>query len=426
MDQFNYKDGVLHCESIDVRQLAEAYGTPLYVYSRQTFSDHFHRIQKAFAPLDPRICYSVKSCHNLAILRLLNELGAAFDIVSGGELARIQKAGIDPSKAVFAGVGKTDREIEAALDAGIAWFNVESEEELGNLARIAHRMGTRAPVALRVNPDVDPKTHVYTTTGKRETKFGVDLERARRVFADYANRPGLDLGAIHMHLGSPVNTIDPYLNSIEKTLAEMDAFRRAGHEIRALNIGGGFGAHYDGEEAPTAAVYAEKIVPMLEQTGLEILMEPGRSIAANAGVLLSRVLYKKASGEKNFVIVDAAMTELLRPSLYGAFHFVWPVEPSHGMVPVSRSADAQPHGSELVDVVGPVCESGDFLAKGRHLPPMSRGDLLCVYSSGAYGSVMSSQYNSRPRAAEVLVSGSDVALIRRRETYEDLMAAELV
>jgi len=426
MDHFRYVDGALRCESVETHSLAEEFGTPLYVYSQATLLDHYERMAAAFAPLNPKICYSVKSCHNLTMLRLLNAAGSAFDIVSGGELSRALEAGVDASRAVFAGVGKTDAELRAALSAGIAWFNVESEQELENLATIATSMDKVAAAALRVNPDVDPKTHVYTTTGKRETKFGIDLDRARAVFDAFRGRSGLDLAAIHVHLGSPVNTIEPYVESIQKTLALIDQLRADGHTVRAVNIGGGFGAHYEGSEAPAAAEYARAIVPLLADRGLEILMEPGRSITANAGVLLTRVLYTKASGDREFVIVDAAMTELLRPALYGAFHFAWPVEPAFGQIPASRSIDEKPKRSQLVDIVGPVCESGDFLAKGRTLPPLSRGDLICVFSAGAYGSVMGSQYNSRCRPAEVLVDGTSCRLIRRRETYDDLVATERI
>jgi len=424
MDHFEYRNGVLRCEDIDARDIAARFGTPVYVYSRQTLTDHYDRLQAAFAPLSPVTCYSVKSCQNLEILRLLKDRGTAFDVVSGGELARVMEAGGDPKRVVFAGVGKTDDEITRALTAGIRWFNVESEQELDNIAKIAERMGVRAPLALRVNPDVDPKTHVYTTTGKRETKFGVDLERARRVFAMFAGRQGVNLSAIHLHIGSPVNTIEPYEGAITKTLALIEELRSDGHAISALNIGGGFGAHYEGSEAPPASAYAERIVPLLKGHDLEILLEPGRSIAANAGVVLARVLYTKASGDKQFVILDAAMTELLRPALYGSFHFAWPVAPKDGLIPPTRSAKLDLPGTSLVDLVGPVCESGDFLAKDRRLPPVQRGDLVCLFSAGAYGMVMSSQYNSRPRAPEVLVEGDQAKLIRRRETYDDLVAAE--
>jgi diaminopimelate decarboxylase len=424
VDCFRYIDGVLHCESVDTRALADEFGTPLYVYSKQTLLDHYDRIAAAFGRLRATVCYSVKSCQNLSILRLLRDHGAAFDVVSGGELARVIEAGAPPSRIVFAGVGKTDNELRAALEAGIGWFNIESEAELANLGTLATEARAVARVALRVNPDVDPQTHVYTTTGKRETKFGVDLERARQVFKESARQPGIDLAGIHLHLGSPVNTIEPYVTSITKALGLIDELRQDGHEIRAINLGGGFGAHYEDEEAPPASAYAERIVPLLESRNLEVLLEPGRSIAANAGALLTRTLYTKASGDRQFLIVDAAMTDLIRPALYGSFHFVWPVQPRDGFVPPRRSADLRPEGSVLVDIVGPVCESGDFLAKDRRLPPVSRGDLICVFSTGAYGFVMSSQYNSRPRAAEVLVDSAKAELIRRRETYDDLVAAE--
>jgi diaminopimelate decarboxylase len=424
MDHFSYHDGVLHCESVDLPTLADQFGTPLYVYSKKTLLDHYDRFALAFAPLDAVICFSVKSCHNLSILRLLKECGAAFDVVSGGELKRTLEVDADPSRIVFAGVGKTDTEIRAALEVGIGWFNVESEAELDNVATIAAKLGKVARVALRVNPDVDPKTHVYTTTGKRETKFGVDLERARQVFKDFHSRPGLELCGIHMHIGSPVNTIEPYVASIGKGLTLIDELRGDGHRIKAINIGGGFGAHYDGGEAPPASAYAERIVPLLRGRGLTVLLEPGRSIAANAGVLLTRTLYTKASGDRQFIIVDAAITELIRPALYGSFHFAWPVEPKDGAIPPDRRADVHLAGSVLVDIVGPVCESGDFLAKDRWLPPVSRGDFVCIFSTGAYGFTMSSQYNSRPRAAEVLVDGGAARLIRRREKYDDLVTAE--
>jgi diaminopimelate decarboxylase len=435
MDHFEYHHGQLRCEGVKLADLATEFGTPLYVYSRQTLLDHYDRLSAAFAPLSPTICYSVKSCQNLAILRLLKDHGSAFDVVSGGELARVLEIGGDPGRIVFAGVGKSDSEIAAALEAGIGWFNVESEGELENIGAIARTRGATAtstgipaPVrcALRVNPDVDPRTHVYTTTGKRETKFGVDLERARRVFHETRGMAGIDLSALHLHIGSPVNTVEPYVQSIMRALTLVDQLRSDGFEVRAMNIGGGFGAHYDGSEAPPAANYAERIVPLLSNRGLDVLLEPGRSISANAGVLLTRVLYTKQSGDKRFIIVDAGITELIRPALYGAFHFAWPVEPHGGLVPPSRRKDLNVPGSQLVDIVGPVCESGDFLAKDRHLPPVKRGDLICLFSAGAYGFVMSSQYNARPRAAEVLVEGDAARLIRRRETYDDLVAGERI
>lgn len=424
MDFFEYRGGELHCEGVTAAALAQRFGTPLYVYSKRTLVDHYRRLAEAWAALDPWLCFSVKSCSNLHILRLMRECGAAFDVVSGGEMRRAIEAGADPRRIVFAGVGKTDDEIREALSAGIGYFNVESEAEMDNLGTIAASMNRRAPAALRVNPDVDPKTHVYTTTGKRETKFGVDLERAKRVFHEFARRPGLDLSAIHLHIGSPVNTVEPYVQSITKGLDLVDALRRDGFDVRAINIGGGYGAHYEDDQAPTAAQYAAHVAPLLKGAGLTVMLEPGRTITANAGVLLTRTLYTKHSGDRQFLIVDASMTELIRPALYGSFHFVWPVRPARGQTPPRRSAQLKPEGAVLVDIVGPVCESSDFLAKERWLPPVTRGDLVCVFTAGAYGFVMSSQYNSRPRPAEVLVDGDDVRIIRRRETYDDLVAAE--
>ncbi|MCH7591536.1 MAG: diaminopimelate decarboxylase [Planctomycetes bacterium] len=424
MDDFRYDNGVLTCEAVDLTEVAESHGTPLYVYSAQTFRDHYRRFAEAFAPLDATVCFSVKSCPNLNILRLLRKCGASFDVVSGGELARALEAGADPGDIVFAGVGKTDTEIRSALEAGIGWFNVESPQELDNIATIAAAMGKTARVALRVNPDVDPHTHEYTTTGKRENKFGVDIDRAANIFREFSGRRGLELCGIHLHIGSPVNTVEPYVRAVTKVADLVRSLRQDGFDITAINLGGGFGAHYDGSEAPPAKAYADAIVPLLWDLNCAVSLEPGRCIAANAGVLLTRTLYTKAAGTRRFVIVDAAFTDLMRPALYGAFHFAWPVAPGERFVPQRRSADLDLPGTERVDIVGPVCESGDFLAKDRRLPPVARGDLICVFSTGAYGFSMSSQYNSRPRPAEVLVDGDQVRVIRRRETYDDLVEAE--
>lgn len=424
MDYFRYRQGELYVEDLPIADLAERFGTPLYVYSARTLVDHFDRFAQAFASVKPNVCFAIKSCQNLAILRLLRERGAGFDVVSGGELARALEAGANPEDLVFAGVGKTDEEIIQALQAGIGWFNVESEAELDNLASLAERTGAVARAALRINPDVDPHTHVYTTTGKRETKFGVDLERARRAFDAFARRPGLQLHGLHLHIGSLVNTVDPYVDALTRALDLSTQLRRDGFTITSLNLGGGFGAHYDGDVSPPAAAYAERIVPLLRQADLRVLFEPGRCIVANAGVLVARTIYTKASGDRRFVVVDAAMTDLIRPALYGAFHFAWPVNPGERFVPPSRVSQLHMDGTVLCDLVGPVCESSDFLAKDRWLPPLQRGDLVCVFTAGAYGFAMSSQYNSRPRAAEVLVQGDDARLIRRRETYDDLVALE--
>lgn len=424
MDHFQFKNGQLHCEDVAAAKIADSVGTPAYIYSKATFLHHYRAVRDAFAALDPLICYSIKSCANLHILELLKQEGAGFDIVSGGELARAQAVGADTGKIVFAGVGKTDEEIEHAIDARVGWFNVESEAEMENLIAIAGRKGTRVRAALRVNPDVDPKTHRYTSTGKKESKFGVDLERARRFFDAYGRSEAVHLCGIHLHIGSPVNEIGPYVTAITKGIDLIDSLRTDGFSIDTIDIGGGFGAHYRETEAPPAVKYAEAIVPLLKDKQLRVIMEPGRAIAANAGILLTRVLYLKNSGDRDFLIVDAGMNDLLRPALYEAFHFVWPTAPNEGFVPKDRASASGLPGLRLMDVVGPVCESGDFLAKDRMLPPMQRGDLVAVYSAGAYGAVMASHYNARPNPPEVLVDGDTFHVIRRRETFEDLMAAE--
>ncbi len=424
MDCFSFRNNELYCEDTPVSRIAEEVGTPCYIYSKRTFLDHLERIGTAFAELNTVICYSIKSCHNLNILRVLREHGASFDVVSVGELKRALEVGAEPSRIVFAGVGKTDHEIRTALEVGIGWFNVESEQELEQINRIAGEMKTQAGCALRVNPDVDPLTHRYTTTGKKETKFGVDLERARRVFHDMGRSEHLRLTGIHIHIGSPVNTVEPYVRSAKKAVELIDSLRDDGFEINTLNIGGGFGAHYREQEAPPAAHYAEAVLPVLRDKGLTLILEPGRSIAANAGILVGRTIFVKSSGDKKFLITDAAMTELLRPALYDAYHFAWPVKPRDGFVPPARDHEYKTAGMVMMDVVGPVCESGDFLAKDRPLPPMQRGDLLAVFSAGAYASVMGSRYNSRPLAPEVLVDGDAFRVIRRRESYEEMVALE--
>lgn len=423
MDYFEYRDGGLWCEGLAAVEVAARFGTPVYVYSRRTFVEHFERMRDAFAELNPLICYSIKCCQNIHICRLLRELGSGFDVVSGGELYRALKAGADPARIVFAGVGKTDQEIREAFDAQVGLFNIESDSEAEQLIELARAHGVVANAALRVNPDVDPKTHRYTTTGKRETKFGVDLERAVEVFRRRAPARSVRLRGIHLHIGSPVHDVNAYARSLERGVSLLDQLQREGFEVDTIDVGGGYGAHYYGEEAPVAAQYADVIVPLLRDRGLHVILEPGRSIAANAGIILTRVLHVKQSGQRRFVIVDASMNELIRPALYGAYHFVWPVG-AGDFVPRSRSADQPFDGLLRCDVVGPLCESSDFLAQQRDLPPLKRGDLLAVFSAGAYAMVMASQYNSRPRAAEVLVHDRDARLIRRRETYRDLVLAE--
>lgn len=424
MDYFNYKNGKLFAENVDVEEIAAEVGTPVYVYSRATFGDHLRRIQEAYSELDTTICYSVKACGNINILRFLAEAGSGFDIVSGGELYRALQAGGDPSKIVYAGVGKTDTEIIEALNAGIGYFNIESEAELENLIRLAKQELKQPKAALRVNPDVDPKTHTYTTTGKKKTKFGVDIERAQKVFADYGKKNFVDLCAIHVHLGSAGHTVEPYVEAIEKVLTLAEHLRIDGFVIEALDIGGGYGADYVTGTAPTAADYAAAIVPLLKGRGIKLILEPGASIAANAAILVTKVLYLKKGGEKDFVIVDAGMNDLIRPPLYDAFHFIWPAKVAKEFVPGQRDKDLQLAGTQVVDVVGPICEAADFFAKDRALPPVKRGDLLSIFTAGAYGFSMASNYNARGRPAEVLVDGQEFSIIRKRETYEDLIASE--
>ena len=424
MDYFNYQSGQLYCEQVPIADIAASAGTPTYVYSAATFSHHYQQLAQAFAPLNPLICYSVKANSNIHILSLLHQAGAGFDIVSGGELARVIQARGDPAKVVFAGVAKTDQEISEALQAGILQFTLESAPEAQNISRLAVVAGKQANATLRVNPDVDPKTHRYITTGKKLTKFGVDVEDVTAFFEKYTDLPGLNLTGLQMHLSSQITAIDPFVEALTKMLDLVDDLRARGYKIEWLDLGGGFGADYQTDTAPLASAYAEAIVNMLQGKNLRIAIEPGKFISANAGVLLTRVLYMKQSGPKRFVIVDAAMNDLIRPSLYDAFHFIWPVQPAEGFVPLARTAEPTMTGLIKADVVGGICESTDFFAKDRLLPPLQRGDLLAVFTAGAYSFSMASQYNSRPRAPEVLVDGADYKTIRRRETYDDLTAPE--
>ncbi len=429
MDSFDYRNGELFCEDVPVADIAAGAGTPVYIYSAATLLGHYRRMAESFAELSPTICFSIKSLANLHILKLLAEAGSGFDVVSGGELARAQAVGADCRRIVYAGVGKTDKEISEAVEAGIGLFNVESEAEFENISRLAAQAGKTVRCALRLNPDVyDPKTHTYTATGKKETKFGVDIERAVAFFRAYGRDGHARLDAIHLHIGSPIYSAEPYVEAITKTLALIDRLRGEGFTVRTLDIGGGFAADYTAEASPLASDYAAHIVPLLKGRGLEVILEPGRQIAANSGLLLTRVLYVKKGGQKNFLIVDAAMTDLVRPAMYGSEHFVWPArlsgEGTETPAGPQRRIDLAAPGGQKVDVVGGVCESTDFLAKDRTLPVMGRGDLLAVFSAGAYGFTMSSQYNSRPRAPEVLVEGGKWRIIRPRETYEDLFATE--
>jgi diaminopimelate decarboxylase len=424
MDYFNYQYGKLFAEGVEVEKIAAQVGTPLYIYSKATFIDHLTKIQNAYSNLDTTICYSVKACGNINILKFLAKAGSGFDIVSGGELYRVLQAAANPSKIVYASVGKTDTEIIEALNAGIAYFNVESEAELKNLIHLAKKQRKQPKVALRVNPDIDIKAHPYTATGKRETKFGIDIDRAQKVFADYGENDAIKLCAIHVHLGSAGLSVKPYVEAIEKILTLIEKLRSRGFNIEAVNIGGGYGADYITGTAPTAADYAAAILPLLKGKNLKLILEPGASIAANTAILLTQVLYLKQSGRKKFVIVDAAMNDLIRPPLYDAFHFIWPVNVPEKFTPPQREKDLQLVGTEVVDVVGPVCEATDFFAKDRALPPVKRGDLLSIFTAGAYGFSMASNYNARPRPPEVLVDGQNFSIIRKRESYEDLITLE--
>jgi diaminopimelate decarboxylase len=425
MDHFSYRNRVLHCEDIPIAALAEQYGTPLYVYSKATLLHHLREIQEAFAEVQPLICYSIKVNGNLHIAKLMVEYGAGCDVTSGGELFRAQKAGCPSGKIVFAGVGKTDAEIRMALENGVSLFNVESEGELTAIAETARAMGKVASVALRVNPDLPPKTHAKTDTSVKGVKFGLDIDTVLEFAQKVVNNAHVKVVGLHMHLGSPILSAEPYRQGVEKGLILIDKLRGQGHRIECWNMGGGFGIHYRKQEALPASAFAEVIVPGVKKAGCRLILEPGRFIVGNAGILVSRVIYTKDSGGKHFVIQDAAMNDLIRPTLYDSFHRIWPVAPAGNVPAPPADYEADIPGTRKCDVVGPVCESGDFLAKQRALPPLKRGDLLATFSAGAYGMAMSSNYNGRPRAAEVLVDGTGAKLIRRRETYEDLIRAEV-
>ena len=446
MEYFSYNSGRLFCEGVEADALVATYGSPLYVYSKAALLAKFTAIRKAFADIDATICFSVKSCSNLAVLKVLRDAGAGFDIVSGGELARALRVGADPRKIVFAGVGKSDSEIRYALDNDILMFNVESEAELDNIQNIAAEMGMVAPVALRINPDVDAHTHVKTTTGKKENKFGIDFATAARIVRNIAVQPNIRLIGLDVHLGSPVPTTAPYSEGMEKIADFIREHRSPRAQFEYINAGGGFGLLYRDQAVPTFQEYAEAIVPHVKRAGCKLIVEPGRSIAGNAAVLLTRVLYLKDNGHKHFTIVDAGMNDLIRPAMYDAYHFCWPtrspgIPPSH----LFGSADAraycsretsdlennntremQSDGLIITDVVGPICESSDCFAKGRRLPTMERGQILALFSAGAYGFSMASNYNSRPRAAEVMVDGAESRVVRERETLDSLMAGEFM
>ena len=421
MNHFAYRDDELYCEDVPLARIADEVGTPVYVYSHATLTRHLQVFDAALSGVPHLVCFSVKSNPNLAVLRLLFQLGAGADIVSGGELARVLRAGGDPAKVVFSGVGKTDAEIAAALRAGLLAFNVESEEELHAIDAVAADMGARAPVSLRINPDVDAQTHPYIATGLKESKFGIAMAEARRVYALARTLAHVDIVGVDCHIGSQLTRTDPFSDAVSRLLGLIEELHADGVALRYLDIGGGLGIPYEGDGAappPSPAEYGDAIksalAPLKLPTPLTIICEPGRVITGNAGALLTRVLYRKHAEAKHFTVVDAAMNDLIRPSLYGSYH---------PMRPVVRAAQRP---QQVTDVVGPICESGDFLARDRELPALERGELLAIGAAGAYGFAMASNYNSRPRAAEVMVRGDRFAVVRARESVEQLFADEAI
>jgi diaminopimelate decarboxylase len=412
MSFFHYLDGTLSAEQNSLSELAQRFGTPLYVYSRAALENHYRAFDDAFASVPHQVCYAVKANSNLAVLNVLARLGSGFDIVSGGELARVLAAGGDASKVVFSGLGKQQTEIKTALEVGIACFNVESYAELARINEVAIAVGKKARVSLRVNPDVDAQTHPYISTGLKENKFGVAIDDAIAVYQYADQLEGLEVIGIDCHIGSQLTTTTPFADALDRILTMIDTLTTLGINIEHLDIGGGLGVRYRDEVPPTPAEYANALLPKLQGRNLKVYLEPGRAIAANAGILLTKVEFLKPTAHKNFAIIDAAMNDLIRPSLYSAWMDIIPVSP--------RLTDTQ-----VYDVVGAVCETGDFLGKERELA-IEAGDLLAVCGAGAYGFVMSSNYNTRGRAAEIMVDGAQSFVIRRRESIADLLALESV
>lgn len=428
MDTFEYRDKALFCEKIKIEDIISAVGTPAYIYSKNAILARYHELRTAFEDVDTLICFSVKSNSNLSICKVLAEAGSGFDVVSGGELFRAIKAGGDPSKMVFAGVGKTDREIRYALENDIFMFNVESQAELEHINQLAKEAGKVTKVALRINPDIDAKTHAKTTTGKKENKFGIDFTEAEGLIKQSARYGNIELCGLHVHLGSPIYTVDPYVSALRKIVKLIEKCRDAGLDIEYMNIGGGYCISYTGEAVIRPKDYASKILPLVKEMQCNLILEPGRFITGNSGILITRVTYTKETLHgKKFIICDAAMNDLLRPALYDAFHRIWPVNTG---IPMPKAEDPEKStkkkGVDLVDIVGPVCESSDVFAANRALPKVGEGDLLAIFSAGAYGFSMSSQYNSRPRPCEVLVEGDQYHIVRKRETYEDLVKGEII
>jgi diaminopimelate decarboxylase len=410
LDYFSYQNNSLFAEDCDVAKLAKIHGTPLYIYSRATLERHWHAFNNAVADHPHLICYAVKANSNLAVLNVLARLGSGFDIVSGGELSRVLQAGGDPNKVVFSGVGKTVAEMEQALNIGIYCFNVESSAELEQLNDVAGRLGKVAPVSLRINPDVDAGTHPYISTGLKENKFGIAMDEAEVVFARAAQLAHLHVKGVDCHIGSQLTEIKPFLDAMDRMLALIDRLGELGIEIKHFDVGGGLGVTYNAETPPHPDAYAAALLERLNGRKLTLIFEPGRAIAANAGIFVTQVLYLKENSDKRFAIVDGAMNDLIRPSLYSAWQNIIPVQQN----------DAP---TFAYDIVGPVCETGDFLGKDRQLAVKS-GDLLAVRSSGAYGFAMASNYNSRPRVAEIMVDGGDDFVVRQRETLQQLWQGE--
>ena len=413
MHHFHHKNGELYCEDVLVSDVAREVGTPCYLYSYATLRQHFRAFDHAFARMEHLTCFSMKSNSNLAVLRLFAGEGAGMDIVSGGELYRALKAGVEPGKIVYSGVGKQAEEIEYALKSDILMFNVESAQEISKLDAVAGRVGKKAQIAIRVNPDVDPKTHPYISTGLKENKFGIDIKNVLEEYKVAARMKNLKVSGVSCHIGSQLTQVNPFVDALTKLKGLIGELKEAGILIDYLDLGGGLGVTYDREEPPHPDEYAAAILKELETADLTLILEPGRVITGNAGIFLTKVIYTKPTPLKTFFIVDGAMNDFMRPSLYNAYHKILPVKITGGQVVTA-------------DIVGPICESGDFFAKGREVEAFEPGDLLAVMSAGAYGFSMSSTYNSRPRACEVLVKGSRFYIIRARETFKDLVRGEVI
>ncbi|MBI3003232.1 MAG: diaminopimelate decarboxylase [candidate division NC10 bacterium] len=412
MHHFQYRDDVLHCEEVPLPSIAREAGTPFYCYSHATLTRHFRVFDEAFAPIPHLICFALKANSNLSILKLFGTMGGGADVVSGGELFRALRAGIPPDRIVYAGVGKSREEIAYALKSDILMFNVESSQEMQVISEVATNMGVDARVALRINPDVDPKTHPYISTGLRKSKFGIDISQAVEGYQLARALPRIRVVGIHQHIGSQITEVGPFVDALGKIAELTRELRALGVAIRYVDVGGGLGITYKDETPPVLRDFAEALIGVVKDLECTIVLEPGRVIVGNAGILVTRVLYTKETPSKHFVIVDAGMNDLIRPSLYGSYHAILPVQRVEGAATLTA------------DVVGPICESGDFLAKDRELPAVQPGDLLAVMSAGAYGFTMASNYNARPRLPEILGKGEQYLVIRRRETYEDLIRGE--